>query len=182
MEDFTSALVSLTDLIRRQAETANRREERLEALAASQAAAPALRAPTDGSAVDNTSATSANRPRLPAAATPAPRLSGGASLREFCTWKARLTGYNMLTGVNQLKQEEQRASLYTLVDDEWHRIIKYGLNITDATNLTDTIDAMEKHLRSQRNVILNRRDFYRRNQPPDEPFDDYLIALKEISE
>ena len=185
MEDFTSALVSLTDLIRQQAETANRREERLEALAASQAAAPALRAPTDGSAVDNTSATSAtsaNRPRLPAAATPAPRLSGGASLREFCTWKARLTGYNMLTGVNQLKQEEQRASLYTLVDDEWHRIIKYGLNITDATNLTDTIDAMEKHLRSQRNVILDRRDFYRRNQQPDEPFDDYLIALKEISE
>ena len=89
MEDFTSALVSLTDLIRQQAETANRREERLEALAASQAAAPALRAPTDGSAVDNTSATSAIRPRLPAAATPAPRLSGGgtggASLREFCT-------------------------------------------------------------------------------------------------
>ena len=41
---------------------------------------------------------------------------------------------------------------------------------------------MEKHLRSQRNVILNTRDFYHRNQQSDETFDEYLIALKEISE
>ena len=41
---------------------------------------------------------------------------------------------------------------------------------------------METHLRSQRNVILDRRDFYRRNQATDELFDDYFIALKEISE
>ncbi|KAF0300643.1 hypothetical protein FJT64_026892 [Amphibalanus amphitrite] len=88
----------------------------------------------------------------------------------------------MLTGVNQLTQEEQRASLYSLVDDEWHRIIKFGLNITETASLSDTIQAMEDHLRSQRNVILDRRDFFRRNQQPDESFDDYLIALKEISE
>ncbi|KAF0307791.1 hypothetical protein FJT64_020981 [Amphibalanus amphitrite] len=88
----------------------------------------------------------------------------------------------MLTGVNQLTQEEQRASLYSLVDDEWHRIIKFGLNITETASLNDTIRAMEDHLRSQRNVILDRRDFFRRNQQPDESFDDYLIALKEISE
>ena len=88
----------------------------------------------------------------------------------------------MLIGVNQLTQEEQRASLYSLVDDEWHRIIKFGLNITETTSLSDTIRAMEDHLRNQRNIILDRRDFYRRNQHPDESFDDYLITLKEISE
>ena len=88
----------------------------------------------------------------------------------------------MLIGINQLKKKKQRASLYTLVDSEWHPIIKFGLNIADATNLADTIEAMEKHLRSQRNVILNTRDFYRRNQQSDETFDEYLIALKEISE
>ncbi|KAF0296770.1 hypothetical protein FJT64_005784 [Amphibalanus amphitrite] len=82
----------------------------------------------------------------------------------------------MLAGVNQLTQEEQRASLYSLVDDEWHRIIKFGLNITETASLSDTIRAMEDHLRSQRNVILDRRDFFRRNQQPDESFDDYLIA------
>ncbi|KAF0304940.1 putative RNA-directed DNA polymerase from transposon BS [Amphibalanus amphitrite] len=104
-------------------------------------------------------------------------------LREFSTWKERLNGYNMLTGVDKLSQKEQRASLYTIVDDEWYRIIKFGLSdVTDPSDLDETISAMEKHLRSQRNVILDRRDFYRRNQATDEPFDDYLIALKEISE
>ncbi|KAF0309000.1 hypothetical protein FJT64_019840 [Amphibalanus amphitrite] len=89
----------------------------------------------------------------------------------------------MLTGVDKLSQKEQRASLYTIVDDEWYRIIKFGLSdVTDTSDLDETISAMEKHLRSQRNVILDRRDFYRRNQATDEPFDDYLIALKEISE
>ncbi|KAF0292813.1 hypothetical protein FJT64_009265 [Amphibalanus amphitrite] len=105
------------------------------------------------------------------------------SLREFSTWKERLNGYNMLTGVDKLSQKEQRASLYTIVDDEWYRIIKFGLSdVTDTSDLDETISAMEKHLRSQRNVILDRRDFYRRNQATDEQFDDYLIALKEISE
>ena len=31
-------------------------------------------------------------------------------------------------------------------------------------------------------MILNTRDFYRRNQQSDETFDEYLIALNEISE
>ena len=130
MEDFTAALVSLTELIRQQAETANQREERLAAIVETQAAATSTAVSTN----NRRDETSANRPKLPASATPAPRLSGGASLREFSTWKERLNGYNMLTGVDKLSQKEQRASPYTIVDDEWYRIIKFGLS-----DVTDTL-------------------------------------------
>ena len=77
----------------------------------------------------------------------------------------QLTIYNMLTGVNQLTQEGQQTSLYSIQprDDEWHRITKFGLNITDATNLANAIEAIEEHLRSQRNVIVLDMILYRRN-------------------
>ena len=40
---------------------------------------------------------------------------------------------------------------------------------------------MQKHLRSQRNVVLDRKKFYSRNQQCDEKFDEYYIALQEIA-
>ena len=43
------------------------------------------------------------------------------------------------------------------------------------------IDRMQEHLRSQRNIVLDRKEFYTRNQQADEPFDDYYIALQEIA-
>ncbi|KAF0296550.1 hypothetical protein FJT64_006005 [Amphibalanus amphitrite] len=88
----------------------------------------------------------------------------------------------MLTGLRDLTTAEQRASLSTLLDDEWHRIVKYGLGISDTATMDEVTTAMERHLRSQRNVILDRREFYTRNQETDELFDEYLIALKEISQ
>ena len=88
----------------------------------------------------------------------------------------------MLTGLRDLTAAEQRAALSALLDDEWLRIVKYGLGVPDTAAMEEVTTAMEKHLRSQRNVILDRREFYTRNQEQDEPFDEYLIAIKEISQ
>ncbi|KAG7173768.1 hypothetical protein Hamer_G018915 [Homarus americanus] len=40
---------------------------------------------------------------------------------------------------------------------------------------------MEAYLRGQRNIIVDRRDFYLRVQEPGETFDDFLCAVKEIA-
>ncbi|KAF0290737.1 Afadin [Amphibalanus amphitrite] len=78
----------------------------------------------------------------------------------------------MLTGLRDLTTAEQRASLSRLLDDEWHRIVKYGLGISDTATMDEVTTAMERYLRSQRNVILDRREFYTRNQETDELFDE----------
>ncbi|KAG7165032.1 hypothetical protein Hamer_G004784 [Homarus americanus] len=40
---------------------------------------------------------------------------------------------------------------------------------------------MEAHLRGQRNVIMNRGDFYSRVQKPSETLDNFPCAVKEIA-
>ncbi|KAF0292627.1 hypothetical protein FJT64_009371 [Amphibalanus amphitrite] len=45
----------------------------------------------------------------------------------------------MLTGLRDLTTAEQRASLSTLLDDEWHRIVKYGLGISDTATMDEDI-------------------------------------------
>lgn len=122
--------------------------------------------------------------KIPNSATPAPILSQNASLREFMTWKQKFTDFTLLTGVDKDTNDRQKAVLRSLLDDEWYRIVKFALNI-DMKNPTVTvktiIDKMQTHLRSQRNIVLDRKEFYARNQQPSELFDDYYIALQEIA-
>ena len=59
---------------------------------------------------------------------------------------------------------EQRAALLALLDNEWMRVVRYSLDVDDATAVDAVLDRMESYLRSQRSVILNRKDFYTRPQ------------------
>ena len=52
---------------------------------------------------------------------------------------------------------------------------------TPGVDLTAILDVMEAHLRGQRSIILDRRDFYSRVQEPDETFDDFVSSIKDIS-
>ena len=40
---------------------------------------------------------------------------------------------------------------------------------------------MERHLRDQRSVLLDRREFYARVQESGKAFDDFVCAIKEIA-
>ena len=95
-------------------------------------------------------------------------------------WKEKFEGFMLLTRGNSCPVREQRALLLTLLDEDWTRIVKYGLGINDDTPVTEVVAAMEGHLRSQRNVIIDRREFFSRKQEADEPFDDFFCALKEV--
>ena len=95
-------------------------------------------------------------PRLPASATPAPRLSPSASLKEFESWRQKFSGYVLLTGVSKLPAAEQRAALLALLDDDWTRVVRYGLPVAQDADVNAIITAMQAHLRRQRNVIIHR--------------------------
>lgn len=148
-----------------------RREEKMQALLEAALQRPAEHQPQQAGKIPNN-------------ATPAPMLMHNASLREFVTWKQKFQDYILLTGVDKASNEQQKAVLRSLLDDEWFRIITFALSIKmeEATTTTDTIiTQMQEHLRSQRNIVLDRKEFYLRNQQPDEKFDDYYVSLQEIA-
>ena len=115
-------------------------------------------------------------------ATPAPRLHEGASLREFTSWRDKFKGYELLTGIGSLPRETQTAALIALLDDQWKRTLRHGLDIdVDTSDIETILSSMERHLRRQRNAIIDRCEFYRRQQEDGEPFDDFLVALRKIA-
>ena len=62
----------------------------------------------------------------------------------------------LLTGASALPVIAQRAALLSLLDEDWHRVLQYGLCITDDSSLSEVVDAMESHLRKQRSVLVDR--------------------------
>ncbi|KAF0287479.1 hypothetical protein FJT64_014078 [Amphibalanus amphitrite] len=183
MSDFDK----LSALLLQQAELSAQREERLaammERLMTRQLSTAAVTDPVpDDPGADGRSAAAARRTaRLPTSATPAPYLTSSASLRELTVWAEKLRGYMMLTGACDLPVEGQRAALLSLLDEDWHRVIRFGLDLADGASLDTIVTAMEGHLRKQRNVLVDRRDFYARVQEPGECFDDFLCGVKEAA-
>ena len=129
----------LTDLIERQAvameaqrKESTEREERMQLLLAG----ALKRIPPDEGEEQKTPTT-----KIPSSATPAPHLSHNASLREFSTWKQKFKDYILLTGVDNASNNQQKAVLRSLLDDEWFRIVKFTLNL-DMEEEETTVDAI----------------------------------------
>ena len=121
------------------------------------------RRPTDSAAAsdDGTPHASSDVPRtprqphLPPSATPAPHLSSSACLKEFSVWRQKFEGFVKLTGVSSLPRADQTITLMSLLDDDWTRILRYSFDLDDQASLQETLDAMEAHLRRQRNVMVD---------------------------
>ena len=155
MTDTEASIAKLAEFMQKQSEIMEearkdnvRREERIQALLET-----ALQKPDPGNA----------NMKIPSNATPAPTLLHNASLREFATWKQKFNDYSLLTGIAKANNNQQKAVLRSLLDDEWFRITKFALNIKmeeEATTVETIINEMQKHLRSQRNVVLDRIDIY----------------------
>ena len=203
LEEQARASAKREERLEEQARVSAEREERLEqrmlAIAESASRASQSRTHSDNgggapTGEDDSSArsdarsddsTAQPRParRFGATATPAPRLVEGVSLREFATWREKFKGYALLTELSELPQESQTAALMALLDDQWARVLRHGLDVNvNTSSMEDIIDSMERHLRQQRSIILDRRDYYSRQQEDGESFDDFLIALKEIAQ
>ncbi|KAF0291130.1 hypothetical protein FJT64_002649 [Amphibalanus amphitrite] len=183
-------LERLTALMVQQSEQAAQREERLAAMLeralASQTQPPAARsaaAVIEGGQPATIAAATTTAPlaKLPSGAITAPHLTSSASLKEFGAWRQKFADFQLLTRLGTLSIDEQKATLTSLLDDEWTRTLRYSLQVPQDANLETVLDIMEAHLRGQRSIILDRRDFYSRIQEPDEMFDDFLSSIKEIA-
>ena len=184
IERLTALLVRQSEMAAQAQQEAALRDERLAAMfeRVMTRERPASSPPAAGTnAVVPSTDSAVPARRLPAGALNAPRLTSAASLREFGVWKKKMEDFQLLARLDSLPVKEQRAVLTSLLDDDWSRIVRYNLHVATDAGIEDMLKAMEKHLRSQRIVLLDRREFYSRVQEPDESFDDFLCAVKEIA-
>ncbi|KAK3851886.1 hypothetical protein Pcinc_041496 [Petrolisthes cinctipes] len=183
MEALTALLVRQAEEAQRAQEEGQRREERLNQLLEHMVAQPSSQSTsrTGSDDTSSSSSTSTHSARFPASAATTPHLTSSASLREFDAWRYKFEGYVTLTKINMLTRTEQRAALTAVLDDEWTRTLRYGISVPEDADLGSILDAMGEYLRNQRNIIVDRRDFYLRVQEAGESFDDFLCSVKEIA-
>ena len=173
--EINNVLAALTQILQNQQVQSENRDQQINEVIESQ------RQLTERIAALTTGAT----PKKPTNATPAPRLSHNCSLREFSNWKIKLDDYILLNSVNKLELIEQKAVFRSLLDDEWLRIIQFVIDTKiddEDSDISSIVEAMQTYLRSQRNVVLDRKSFYSRNQHPGEKFDDYYMTLQDIAD
>ena len=79
--------------------------------------------------------------RLPKGVISAPHLPSSASLKEFGAWRQKFADFKLLTRLGTLSDEEQKAALMSLLDDEWARTLRYSLPMPPGADLTTILDA-----------------------------------------
>ena len=172
-DEMTTVLSALTKILENQQQQSTNRDEQITSIL-----------DTQRQLTERIAHMTPSTPRKPTNASPLPRLSANCSLREFTNWKTKFKDYCLLNNVEKLEEKEQKAVFRALLDDEWLRVIQFVLHTKlddEHSNTDDVISEMQAYLRSQRNMVLDRKHFYSRNQQIGETFDDYYMNLQEIS-
>ena len=176
MSDAEQQVSRLADLLARQLEASARREEMLTSMMERMWK-------TEETAVAVQGKENSSQPAVrqqPAVRgpinIPVPHeLPSSVSLREFNAWKSKLKNYATSQRWSQLPLCEQRSAVLAFVSDDWSRIVRYQLSAPDDADFNKLLDAMQTHLRGQRNVVLDRREFHLRCQEQSETFDEFFL-------
>ena len=152
-------LETLSTILTSQVEDGRKRDEWMSAILQELVSS---RRPTDGGAVPDTSLPNTNVPHTPRQ----PHLPPCSTLVVICI----LEGIQCVAAkIRRIREThwclvspsaDQTIALVSMLDDDWTRTLRYGLDLDDQASLQETLAAMETHLRRQRNVMVDRRDFY----------------------
>ena len=137
-------------------------------------------------------ATPAPHPHAPAAQLTAPfadrpsppgrlDLDLGRGADAWTTWKQRWDDYAMLTGLHAAPQPIQMAKLRSCLSDEVLRVLR-NLQISQQEQTLDIVlEKLRVYFLGQINEVVERRKFNLRCQLEGECFEDFLVALHELS-
>ena len=163
----------LMELCRRQADEAGRREDKLTRLLERVLDAPIQREkqPEEAKPVPITARISVNPPQL----------SAGATVAEFVSWKEAWHDFCICQKLDLQDDGSKVATLRQCLDDDLKRFIRQGvISIGIHPNIEDYVQSLEAYIRKQRNLLLDRIDFYQYHQDDGESFNTFLATLKDL--
>ena len=97
-------------------------------------------------------------------------------------WKAQWTSYATLSGLSGESAETKVQVLTLCLSRETLTIVNnLGLTAEQKKDADVIITAIKRHIDGQVNESVERRNLRRRTQQPGEGFDDFLVALSELT-
>ena len=116
-------------------------------------------------------------------AKPPPLLDKDVTLDGFETWSSTWKDYYSVTKLGKESNGTQRANLKSYLSQEMRGIVEFVLGIgEDTTKSCDEIlKDIKAHIRSNRNIQIDKVSFERRTQRQGESFDDYMVAIQKMA-
>ena len=116
-------------------------------------------------------------------AKPPPYLGKDVSLDEFETWLSTWRDYYSVTKLDKEANSTQRANLKSYLTQEMRGIVEYVLGIGEDTTKSceEILKDIRAHIRSNRNIQIDKVSFERRSQQQGESFDDYVVTIRRMA-
>ena len=109
-------------------------------------------------------------------------LPADVSLHNFATWRKKWNDYCRLQRISTYPRLEQISALRLVLSTRMLDTVDTVLGIDEATVTPDDIlDRIQQHIRTQRNVALDRVDFHECRQTATETFDEFYIRIQGIA-
>ena len=116
-------------------------------------------------------------------AKPPPSLPRDVTLDELETWMSTWNDYYKVTKLDKEAHSTQRANLKSFLSQEMRGIVEHVLGIGEDTtkSCNEILKDIKAHIRSNRNIQIDKVAFERRSQQQGESFDDYLVAIRKMA-
>ncbi len=105
-------------------------------------------------------------------------------MEDFRAWQESFMGYASLTKLDsECSLMGRRTIVRNALDPSWQKLwSSQMLNIGINDDVDTIMNKLKEYVRSKRNPLLDRQDFYSRNQRLGESVDDYMAELKLLYE
>ena len=101
------------------------------------------------------------------------------TMADFRTWKEGFEGYASATKIySECDLEARRAVVRAALSESWCKLWTTGmLKIGLTDDVPQILDLIKDYLRGQRNALLDRKEFYARDQRSGESINEYYAEL-----
>ena len=116
-------------------------------------------------------------------AKPPPQLEKDVTLDELETWSSTWEDYYSVTKLEKEALNIQRANLKSHLSQEMRGVVEHVLGIGQDSTKTcsEILKDIKTHIRSNRNIQIDKVAFEKRIQKQGESFDDYLVAIRKAA-
>ena len=103
---------------------------------------------------------------------------------KYKAWREAWDDYSMLQRIDTLPLHNQHAFFRSCLTEDMRTYLKCAIDINTGGTSTvkEILDAIQAHLRSKRNVTLDRVAFVERKQEEGKQFDSFFVAIKKLAD
>ena len=100
---------------------------------------------------------------------------------DFTAWQMQWESYRSLSGLDKESAAKQIQALTLCFSRDTLSIVQnLGLTEEQKGSVDETIHAIKRYIDGHINETVERRNFRQRYQHPGEPFDDFLVSLRDL--